>query len=170
MAPMKTPRQAECASTSEIEHVLTLLSGTPRDIARIVKGLSERQLQRQPHTDAWSAQQVVAHLRACADAYGHWITRMLAEDHPTIRYVSPRGWIRKTDYLQHNFSETLDGFSKERSRLLAVLTTLKPGEWARGATFTGTVSGRNGTVLSYAARMANHEVGHLDQIRRTVRP
>jgi hypothetical protein len=166
---MKKQRHAEHASASEIEHVLTLLSGTPREIARIVKGLNEQQLQRQPHKDAWSAQQVVAHLRACADAYGHWINRMLAEDHPTIRYVSPRGWIRKTDYLQHNFSETLDGFLKQRSGLVAVLTKLTSTEWARGASVTGTVSGRNGTVLSYATRMANHEVGHLDQIRRTVR-
>ena len=95
---------------------------------------------------------------------------MLNEDHPTIRYVSPRGWIRKTDYLQHNFEETLEGFSEQRASLLAVLTKLKPAGWARGATFTGTVSGRNGTVLGYAARMANHEAGHLDQIRRTVSP
>lgn len=166
---MKKQRQAERASASEIAHVLTLLSGTPREIARIVEGLSEQQLQRQPHKEAWSAQQIVAHLRACADAYGHWINRMLAEDHPTIRSVSPRGWIRKTDYLQHNFSETLDGFLKQRSGLVAVLTKLTSTEWARGASFTGTVSGRNGTVLSYAARMANHEAGHLDQIRRTVR-
>jgi hypothetical protein len=129
---MKKQRQAERASASEIAHVLTLLSGTPREIARIVKGLSEQQLQRQPHKEAWSAQQIVAHLRACADAYGHWIVRMLAEDHPTIRYVSPRGWIRKTDYLQHNFSETLDGFSKQRSGLVAVLTKLTSTEWARG--------------------------------------
>jgi len=161
-------RQSECASAHEIENVLTLLASTPREISRIARGLNEQQLHRQPQKDTWSAQEIVAHLRGCADAYGHWINRMLAEDHPTIRYVSPRSWIRKTNYLQLTFKETLKGFSEQRDDLLIVLTKLKPAAWAMGATFTGTVSGRNATVFDYAVRMANHEVRHLDQIRRTI--
>jgi len=40
----------------------------------------------------------------------------------------------------------------------------------RGAKVTGTTSGRSATVLGYATRMAEHEVGHLDQLRRTLDP
>ena len=93
---------------------------------------------------------------------------MLAEDRPTIRYVSPRGWIKKTDYLQQNFHETLRAFSEQRATLVTTLSTLSSNSWTRGATFTGTTSGRAGTVLSYATRIAEHEVRHLDQLRRTV--
>ena len=115
-----------------------------------------------------SAQEIVAHLRACAEVWGRSINRMLAEDHPTIRYVSPRGWIRKTNYLQVSFCDTLQAFSQERVVLVRTLSKLTANDWVRGATFTGTTLGRNATILSYATRIAEHEVRHLDQLRRTV--
>jgi DinB family protein len=160
--------QTPGASQSEIRAVLMLLSETPKQIARIIRGCSDPQLHRKPAADAWSAQEVVAHLRACADVWGRSINRMLAEDHPTIRYVSPRGWIKKTDYLQVSFRDTLRAFSDERMVLVKTLTKLTASDWARGATFTATTLGRRATVLSYATRIADHEVRHLDQLRRTV--
>jgi hypothetical protein len=148
--------------------VLKRLSETPKEIARIVQGLSEQRLQRRPEADAWSAQEIVAHLRACADVWGRSIDRMLAEDRPTIRYVSPRGWIKKTDYLQQNFDDTLRAFSEQRAVFVTTLRRLNSNNWTRGATFTGTTLGRAATVFSYATRIADHEERHLDQLRRTV--
>ena len=150
--------------------MLALLSDTPKRMAQIAQGLSEHRLHRRPAVDAWSAQEIAAHLRACAEVWGRSIDRMLAEDHPTIRYVSPRGWIKKTDYLQQNFHETLRAFSEQRATLVTTLRTLSSNSWTRGATFTGTTPGRAGTVLSYATRIAEHEVRHLDQLRRAVKP
>ena len=85
-----------------------------------------------------------------------------------MRYVSPRGWIKKTDYLQLSFHETLRAFSQERVVLVRTLSKLSASGWARGATFSATTLGRKATVLSYATRIADHEVRHLDQLRRTV--
>jgi hypothetical protein len=148
--------------------VLAVLSETPTQIARIARGRNERELRRKPAADAWSAQEIVAHLRACAEVWGRSIARMLAEPHPTIRYVSPRGWIKKTDYLQQSFSETLRAFSQQRAALVETLSNLEVSAWVRGATFTATTLGREANVLSYATRIADHEVRHLDQLRRTV--
>jgi len=149
--------------------VLAALSATPKQIARIARGRTEARLRRKPAADAWSAQEIVAHLRACAEVWGGSIERMLTEDRPTIRYVSPRGWIRKTDYLQQNFRETLRGFTQQRAALVRTLKALRASDWERGATFTATTLGRKGTVLGYARRIADHEVRHLDQLRRTVK-
>src|SRR5262245_36139133 len=146
---------------SEIQPVLTTLSQTPNAIARIARGCSVRQLHRKPGPDAWSAREIVAHLRACADVWGRSIERMVAEDHPTIRYVSPRGWIRKTDYLEQSFRESLRAFSDHRAALVGTLRELGAIDWSRRATFTGTTLGRHATVLSYARRIADHEVQHL---------
>src|SRR5262245_46669846 len=156
------------AAQSEIRAVVTLLSETPKQVARIVRGCSDQQLHRRPEADAWSAQEVVAHLRACADVWGRSIDRMLAEDHPTIRYVSPRGWIRKTDYLQQSFRDSLQPFSDRRALLVATLSGLDAIGWSRRATFTATTLGREATVLSYAQRIADHEVLHLGQLQRTL--
>jgi hypothetical protein len=157
------------AKESEIQALLTVLSETPTHIARIARGRSDRQLHRKPEADAWSAQEIVAHLQACAEVWGRSIDRMLSEDHPTIRYVSPRGWIKKTDYLQQSFRETLRAFSRQRAVLVGRLSTLAASDWTRGATFTATTLGREATVMRYATRIADHEVRHLDQLRRTVK-
>lgn len=157
------------ATESEIQAVLTALSQTPKQIARIARGCSERTLHRKPEADAWSAQEIMAHLRACAEVWGRSIDRMLAEDHPTIRYVSPRGWIKKTDYLQQSFRDSLRAFSHRRAMLVGTLSELDAIDWSRRATFTATTLGREATVLSYATRIADHEMRHMDQLLRTVR-
>ena len=154
---------------SEIHEVLIALSDTPKQIARIARGRSDQQLHRKPEANAWSAQEIVAHLRACADVWGSSIDRMLAEDHPTIRYVSPRSWIRKTDYLQQNFRDSLRAFSHRRATLVETLSRLDARGWSRRATFAATTLGGEATVLSYATRIADHEVRHLGQLSRTVR-
>lgn len=133
----------------------------PARIARVARGLDARALRRKPTPDAWSGQEIVAHLRACATVWGGSIERMLAEDHPTIRYVSPRGWIRKTDYLDRDFGESLSAFARDRKRLVAMLRALDRRGWSRGATFTGTTLGRDGTVLSYVQRIGDHELSHF---------
>ena len=165
-----TTRAKRTASTApEIRTVLTALAATPKQIARLARGRSPRQLHRKPAADAWSAQEIVAHLRACAEVWGGSIDRMLGEDHPTIRYVSPRGWIRKTDYLEQSFDDSLRAFSDRRATLLKTLKGLDAIGWSRRATFTATTLGRDATVLSYATRIADHEVRHLGQLERTIK-
>ena len=141
----------------------------PNEIARTASGCSVRQLHRKPAADAWSARGILAHLRACAEVWGRSIERMLAEDHPTIRYVSPRGWVKKTDYLRQGFHESLEDFSRRRVALVETLSELDAADWSRSATFTGTTLGREATVLGYARRIADHEAQHLAQIDRTLR-
>ena len=148
--------------------ILALLTAMPAQIARLAKGCDDAQLHRQPAPDAWSARDVVAHLRACADVWGRSLERMLDEDHPTMRYVSPRGWIRRTDFLERSFAESVRLFSEARKRLVGRLGAIAPEAWHRGATFTGTTLGRAATVLTYASRIARHEQGHLLQIQRTL--
>lgn len=152
----------------EIELVLETLASTPKKIARIARGHDDLQLHRQPAADAWSARDIVAHLRACADVWGRSIDRMIQEDHPTIRYVSPRGWIKKTSYLDQDFRVVLRGLTDARTALLDTLSGLDTAGWSRRATFTGTTLGRDATVLLYARRIADHEVHHLEQLRRTL--
>lgn len=154
---------------SEIQTVLIVLSETPKQITRLARGRTHQHLHHKPDASAWSALEIVAHLRACADVWGGHIDRMLTEDHPTIRHVSPRSWIRKTDYLQQSFRDSLRVFSRQRATLIETLTRLDTKGWSRGATFTATTLWRGATVLSLATRIADHEVVHLGQLERTIR-
>lgn len=72
-----------------IEQVLTLLAGTPPRLAALTEDLAPARLHSAPNDDGWSANDVLAHLRACADVWGNCIVAMIAEDTPTLRGVNP---------------------------------------------------------------------------------
>jgi hypothetical protein len=68
-----------------IEQVLTLLAEAPVRIASLTEDLAPDRLHTVPNPDEWSVNDVLAHLRACADVGGNNILTMLAEDTPTLR-------------------------------------------------------------------------------------
>jgi len=151
-----------------IEQVLTLLTETPPRIAALTTGLAPAQLRTAPNHDGWSANDVLAHLRACADVWGKCMMVIIAEDRPTLRAVNPRTWITKTDYLEQEFRPSLRAFAKQRTDLLAVLEPLAPKGWSRTATVTGAGKVLERTVLFYGRWLAGHERTHVKQIKRIV--
>jgi hypothetical protein len=151
-----------------IEQVLSLLAETPPELEALTAGLAPAQLQTAPNDDDWSANDVLAHLRACADVWGGCIGAIPAEERPTLRAVNPRTWITQTDYRELEFRPSLNAFTAQRAELLAVLEPLPPGSWARVATETGAGKALERTVLSYARWLAEHERPHLKQIARLV--
>jgi hypothetical protein len=151
-----------------IEQVMAVLTSSPPRVSAATRAADPGLLRRAPAPGEWSATEILAHLRACADVWGDCIQTILAEDGPTIRAVGPRTWIESTDYRSLEFPSSLRAFSAQRAGLLAVLEPLPPEAWARAATVTGGGPPAERTVLSYADRLARHERGHLRQIERTV--
>lgn len=151
-----------------IEQALTLLAETPPHLATLTDGLAPVMLRTAPGPDAWSANDVLAHLRSCDDVWGAYMRRILAEDKPTIRVVNPRAWIERTDYLDLEFAPSLRAFTTQRTELLAALEPLTPEDWLRAATVTGAGSPLRKTVLDYAERMTRHEQTHVRQIEGIV--
>jgi hypothetical protein len=147
---------------------VALLTAAPRRISASTAGLELELLRQSPAPGEWSATEVLAHIRACADVWGGCIASILSEDHPTIRFVSPRTWIKKTDYPELDFRSSLRSFTRQRDQLLTLLTPLAPGAWSRSATVIRAGRSLEETVLSYADRLASHEQQHLVQIESTV--
>lgn len=153
-----------------IEALMTALPAAPGRIAEVTAGLADEQLRLAPEPGKWSATEVLAHLRACADMWGRCIDTMLAEDHPTIRAINPRRWITQTDYPEQPFSASLAAFAAQRAELVATLERLDPAGWQRPATITGAGRALERTVHAYADRLARHERPHIDQIGRAAAP
>jgi hypothetical protein len=150
-----------------IEQVLTMLAETPPRLAALTAGLAPAQLHAASDGE-WSANDVLAHLRACADVWGNCMVAIITRDRPTLRALNPRTWIKKTDYLEQEFQPSLHAFAAQRTELLTVLKPLTPGGWSRTATVTGAGQVLEQTVLYYGWRMASHERPHLQQIERIV--
>ena len=151
-----------------IEQALVLLEATPPRLAALADGVTPAQLRAAPAPNEWSANDVLAHLRACADMWGKYIMAMLAEDRPTLRAVNPRTWIEQTNYRELDFQPSLQAFASQRAELLAVLKPLPADGWVRSAIITGAGKPLTLTVLSYAERLARHERPHVKQIERVV--
>ena len=151
-----------------IEQILTMLGEGPPRIESLTAALAPAQLQINPNADEWSANDVLAHLRACADVWGNNMLAIIAEEGQTLRGVNPRVWIKKTDYLEQDFQPSLDAFAKQRRQLLAVLESLPPEGWSRSATVMAWGNPFERTVLYYAERLVRHERPHLRQIERIV--
>ena len=151
-----------------VEQVLALLAATPPRLAELTVGLTESQLHAVPTSGEWSANEVLAHLRACADVWGECMMTIITQDKPTLRAVSPRTWIKDIGYLEQEFQPSLRAFGAQRTRLLRVLEPLTSKGWSRSATVTGAGKPLEWTVLYYARRLAVHERPHLKQIERIV--
>jgi hypothetical protein len=152
-----------------IDQVLTLLRENPARMAALTAGLSREQLHAAPAPGEWSFNDILAHLRSCADVWGGCMARILDEDHPTIRATNPRTWVKKTDYHEQDFQTSFHAFAAQRATLLAALEPLAPEEWSRAATVTGAGKVLERTVHFYAQWLAEHERSHVKQIGRLAR-
>ena len=151
-----------------IDEVLTRLGASPARIAECSAGLAQPLAQANPAGSEWSANEVLAHLRACADVWGGCIATILAEDGPTLRAVNPRAWVNQTDYFELDFPTSLQSFASQRAELLATLAPLSLQAWSRSAVVIGAGAPLHRTVLFYAEWLARHERPHLKQLERAV--
>jgi hypothetical protein len=69
---------------AEIESILSLLAQTPGRIATVSVGQDNMRLTYRPVDASWSANDILAHLRSCADVWGKSIIAMINHDHPTL--------------------------------------------------------------------------------------
>lgn len=120
-----------------IAQVLTLLAATPPRLVALTAGMEPAPLRTPLALEKWSANDVLAHLCACADVWGNGMMTIIAEDMPTIGAVNPRTWIKRTDYFALDFQPALRAFAAQRAKLLAVLEPLPQDSWSRAATVTG---------------------------------
>jgi hypothetical protein len=149
-----------------IEQILTMLAAAPSRIAAVTIDLTSEQLWTPPSPGEWSANDVLAHLRSCADVWGNCIAVILAKDTPTIRAINPRTWIKSTNYLELEFQPSLQAFTAQRAALLAVLESLAAEAWSRKAIVKGAGKPLERTVYAYGESLAIHERPHLKQIDR----
>ncbi len=150
------------------EQIMNLLAETPPRIDALTASLAPAQLLTPPNHDEWSANDVLAHLRACADVWGTCIVAIIAEDKPTLRAVNPLTWIKKTNYLELEFRPSLRSFATQRADLLAVMEPLPQEGWSRTATVTGAGKVLERTVLFYGQWLARHERQHVRQVEHIV--
>jgi len=131
----------------------------------VTRELAEARLYLRTEEEPWSVSDILAHLRASADVREKFIHIMLTQDHPNLRYISPRSYIKKTNYLELAFPESFQAYKKQRDELLNTLKNLSVKDWSRSAT----IKERTETVFSYMLYLTQHETAHCEQIEELVK-
>ena len=158
LPPMGDPRM-------EIDGYLRLLREAPVRIATATAGVDDVRLHRRSAAEPWSVNDILAHIRASADMREKFIADMASGDRATLSYQSPRGWIRKTNYLELPFTESFAAYRAHRSAWLAQLETMSVEAWDRGAL----IRDRPETIASYVRYLTDHETVHCEQIEVLLR-
>ena len=110
---------------------MPLLAETLRRIAAATSRLEASRLSQAPEPRGWSAQQVLTHLRTCAELWGFSIFAMLAEKDPVLALPDERRWAKAAGYTRQEFAASLQAFTLQRSELLEMLGGLDLDGWGR---------------------------------------
>jgi DinB superfamily len=152
-----------------VDEIMAILPVSVPRLAELTDGLSARQLSAQPSPGEWSANDILAHLRAAQDVLGTNIRRIVTEDRPTWKRLSPRQWQRTSGYQDWEFGPAFEAFGNGRAELLAVLAALRDEDWERVALVT--VSPHRTAAQTgrfFGDWLARHERDHLEQVRQTI--
>jgi hypothetical protein len=105
-----------------------------------------------------------------ANVWAGNIARILADDYPTFAGVSPRTWMKWTDYPDRLFGEALRAFAAQREELIGTLEALTPDGWGHSVAVTLCDERNKRTLRSCASQFEKHERGHVRQIGRAPEP
>ena len=145
---------------------LARLERTPADLARLMRGQTDAALSRRPAEDAWSAKEVVCHLRDAEEHLSGWIQLILAmEDPALIEAGTAARWAEDRQYQRHHAGAAWDAFGRRRDETLELLRSLAPDQYERSGHHR---RWKRMTVDNLVSLMAWHDDNHLDQLARAL--
>jgi hypothetical protein len=145
---------------------LARLERTPTDLARLVRDHTDAGLSRRPAADAWSAKEVVCHLRDAEEHLSGWMRAILTMDDPVLVQTGTADrWAEERQYTRQHVGAAWQAFGQRRDDTLELLRGLDATAWRRAGRHD-----RRGrlTLDDLVALMAWHDENHLDQVKRAL--
>lgn len=151
----------EQTEQSRHENVMARLAAIPERITRAVAGWDTARLAASPRAGEWSAQAILAHLRAADDILAPRAYMVLVRDNPPLASYDERRWAAIAGYERADFRASLALYTARRAELVAALRRNAPDDWAR----TGIHVTRGPvTLLALMRGLADHEEEHASQL------
>ena len=146
----------------EKKNPMDVLAATPRQVERLVKGVTKKRLGKRPAPEKWSVTEIMAHLADVEIVQGFRIRLILGSSGIAIQGFDQDVWARYSDYSRHDPALSLEGYKVNRQRTLLLLKSLPKKMWDH----FGIHSERGKeTVKRISEMMAGHDINHLRQIQ-----
>lgn len=144
-----------------VDDLIDRLAATPRRLGAATAGRRAGELTSRPQPDAWSAQEVIAHLRAADDIVSPRLLMILTRDGVPLASLDERRWAEVAGYGAMDVRSSLEAFALRRDELVGALRRASPSDWRRAGVHE--VRGRM-SLLDVARSLAEHEEEHCRQI------
>jgi DinB superfamily len=164
----ETPQQYTQRIIGNIEgkDPLQVQRQTAGKLARLVRGLTRKQLTRKPAPGKWSIAEIFAHL-ADTEIVGSWRLRhVIGNSGAPIQAFDQNVWASAFDYAKRDPAKSLEVFRVLRENNLAMLKTLPKELWEN----YGVHQERGKESVAHIVRMyAGHDLNHLAQVEKIVK-
>lgn len=138
---------------------------TPSDLAAAISDQPENVLTRRPREGAWSATEIVCHLRDVEEFYLERVLWILANEEPALVVLDPDRWAEERQYLRQDIARAFAVLRTRRQETCDLLDALAPEQWEREGAHP--LRGRL-SIRRIVHGWAKHDDGHLDQLRRAL--
>ena len=152
------PPKVEAA---EREPLIVAVESAPRELMKVVAGLSEVQLETPYRPEGWTVRQVVHHL---ADSHMNAYVRFrlaLTEDEPTIKPYHEAAWADLSDARTGPIDVSLTLLSALHSRGVALMRGMTPEQWERAFRHPERGLLRLDQTLAMYAWHGRHHIAHI---------
>lgn len=142
-------------------------AATAKTLGKLMKGKPPSKLRKRPAPGKWSVGEIVAHL-ADAELVVAWRLRaILAAPGTPIQAYDQDALAAARNYAKHDPKKSLEHFRVVREANLAFYKALSPEQWKHH----GLHAERGEETLERIAQMmAGHDINHLQQIERILKP
>lgn len=140
---------------------LERLQQTPKDVAGLLDGLTEEQMNRRPADGGWAILHTVTHLRDAQGVISHRIDLFLKEEHPILESKAVFAWANAQEGKPASTHEIFEMYRASRQSMVEILREVPLGDWFRTGQHEefGTV-----TLRQQVSYFTAHEMTHLPQI------
>jgi hypothetical protein len=143
------------------ERIVERLRSQADDVRRLTSGLDEKALSTRTVPEKWSVKEILCHLWRIQEVFDKRLDALLTKEKPEIVSYEPEGDSEFPKLTALSARRAHAAFQKGRTRLLARLEKLQPGQWHR--------AGRHVEFPHYDVHfameyMAHHEAHHIYQM------
>jgi hypothetical protein len=152
---------------SKGQNPLKLQAAAPQRLARLLKGVPRAKLRKRPAPGKWSIHEIMTHLADTEIVLGFRIRLVLGSPGTPIMGFDQDAWVENCHYDKRDTSTALEQFTALRKSNLALFKAVRPEQ----RNHSGMHSERGEeNVETMISMMAGHDLNHIAQIERILKP
>ncbi|MEM6284189.1 MAG: DinB family protein [Chloroflexota bacterium] len=154
---------AEHLSQLRPEGIITILDGIPDEVEAVITAVDDDVLRQKPSRDEWCVAEIVGHMLETDMLFVVRVQRVLEAQGAELKSPLPPWKLHEgKGYETMPVDELMIHMRAARARSLDIVRNMTPEDWAR----KGQGSTYKTSILDLGTWLANHDRGHLEQIKR----